>query len=99
MEFNQGRILNLINVDVEKISLLMIQIATFLVAPVQLTVAIYLIGTYISYAVWGGAGTFFGIIILQVGIIGFLIAFQKGFLNAGDKRLKEIREVLYGKWI
>lgn len=72
------------------------QIAPFLVAPIQLTVALKLIGDLIGYAVWSGAGTLFGVLFLEIMILGFLVRFQQGFLKVGDRRLKLIREVLYG---
>lgn len=95
-EFTQGQILNLINVDVEKISMVLMQVAPFLVAPIQLAVSIKLIGDLIGYAVWGGAGALFGVLFLEIAIIGFLVKYQQGFLKAGDRRLKAIREVMYG---
>lgn len=98
-EFSQGKILNIVNVDVDKITIWLPQGTGFFCAPIQLGVAIKLIYDLIGIAVWGGAGSLFGILILQISIIGFLVKFQKGFLAAGDKRLKALREVLYGKCI
>ncbi|KAJ2993207.1 Multidrug resistance-associated protein 1 [Globomyces sp. JEL0801] len=95
-KYTQGQILNLINVDIEKISMLFVQIAGLFTAPIQLVVSIILIGNLIGYAVWGGAGTLFGIMFLQISVIGFLVKFQKLFLAAGDRRIKSVREVLYG---
>jgi ABC-type multidrug transport system fused ATPase/permease subunit len=95
-KFTQGQILNIINVDVEKIAMLFMQFNQLCVAPVQVTVSIILLGRLIGFAVWGGAGALFGILILQIGAIGFLSKFQKQFLEFGDKRLKLLREVLYG---
>ena len=37
-----------------------------------------------------------GVIVLQTLAIGFLVAFQQGFLKLGDQRLKSLREMLYG---
>jgi hypothetical protein len=95
-KFTQGKILNLINVDIEKISLMFLQITQLIISPVQVTVSIILIFDYIQNSVWFGAGTLFGILFLQLFVIPLLVKFQKAFLGAGDKRLKSIREVLYG---
>ncbi|KAJ3330300.1 hypothetical protein HDU91_003634, partial [Kappamyces sp. JEL0680] len=95
-EFTQGQILNVINVDVEKVSLAFLQLAMLLTAPVQVVVSVILLGNLIGYAVWGGAGTLFAILFLQLAVIGFLASYQKSFLQGGDRRLKLIREVLYG---
>ncbi|KAI8896540.1 P-loop containing nucleoside triphosphate hydrolase protein [Globomyces pollinis-pini] len=94
--FTQGKILNLINVDIEKISMMFVQIIGLIMAPVQVVVSIILLGDGIGYAVWGGAGALFGILFMQLAVIGFLVKFQKEFLATGDRRLKSIREVLYG---
>ncbi|KAI8895406.1 P-loop containing nucleoside triphosphate hydrolase protein [Globomyces pollinis-pini] len=94
--FTQGNILNLINVDIEKISMMFIQITGLIMAPIQVVVSIVLLGQLIGYAVWGGAGALFGILFLQLAVIGFLVKFQKEFLAVGDRRLKSVREVLYG---
>jgi ATP-binding cassette subfamily C (CFTR/MRP) protein 1 len=59
-------------------------------------VSVILLGNLIGVAVWGGAGTLFGILILQILVIGLLASYQKEFLQGGDRRLKLVREVLYG---
>jgi multidrug transporter EmrE-like cation transporter len=58
--------------------MLLQQIAVFLISPIQLTVALILIGNLIGYAVWSGAGTFFGVILLEGLILIFLVRFQEG---------------------
>jgi ABC-type multidrug transport system fused ATPase/permease subunit len=95
-KYTQGQILNLVNVDIEKVSLAFLQFATLLMAPIQVAWSVVLLGDYLGYSVWAGAGALFAILILQVAVIGFLAKFQKEFLQFGDKRLKMIREVLYG---
>ncbi|KAJ3309499.1 hypothetical protein HDV04_005991 [Boothiomyces sp. JEL0838] len=95
-KYTQGQILNLINVDVEKISASFVQMAAFIVSPVNVVVSVILLGQKLYYAVWGGAGCLFAILILQIAAIGFLVTYQKGFLSIGDRRLKALREMLYG---
>ena len=94
--YSTGQILNIINVDIEKVSLAFVQASQLITAPIQVIVSIILLGDLIGYAVWAGAGSLFGILFFQVLLIGFLVQVQKKFLTQGDKRLKSIREVLYG---
>ncbi|KAI8908383.1 P-loop containing nucleoside triphosphate hydrolase protein [Gorgonomyces haynaldii] len=95
-EFTQGQILNLINVDVEKVSMVLMQLAAFICAPIQVGVSIKLIYDLIGVSVWGGAGTLFGVLILQMIVIPLLVKYQQGFLKTGDRRLKALRETFYG---
>ncbi|KAJ3309498.1 Multidrug resistance-associated protein 1 [Boothiomyces sp. JEL0838] len=95
-KYTQGQILNLINVDVEKISMSFIQMASLFVSPINVVVSVILLGQNIFYAVWGGAGSLFAILLFQMAVIGLLVKFQKAFLSIGDRRLKAIREMLYG---
>ena len=94
--FTSGQILNIINVDIEKVSLAFVQASQLITAPIQIIVSIILLGDLIGYAVWAGAGSLLGILAFQVFLIGFLVIVQKKFLAQGDKRLKSLREVLYG---
>jgi ABC-type multidrug transport system fused ATPase/permease subunit len=95
-KYTQGQILNIVNVDVEKVSLLFLQFASVIMSPIQIGISIYLLGQLIGVSVWAGASTLIGILVLMLSVVGFLAAFQKKFLEFGDKRLKLIREVLYG---
>ncbi|KAJ1340359.1 hypothetical protein BSLG_005001 [Batrachochytrium salamandrivorans] len=96
VEFTQGKILNLVNVDSEKIANAIQSINGLYATPIQIVVAVYLLGQLLGVSVWAGAGTLFFVLLLQGGIIGFFVKYQKLFLSAGDKRLKALREVLYG---
>jgi len=95
-KYTQGQILNTINVDVEKVSAMFLQLASLTAAPIQVAVSLILLSDLIGIAVWGGFGVIFGILTLQILVIGFLAGYQKSFLQGGDKRLKLLREVLYG---
>ncbi|KAI8903608.1 P-loop containing nucleoside triphosphate hydrolase protein [Gorgonomyces haynaldii] len=95
-EFTQGQILNLINVDTEKISTVLLSLAGFVVSPIQIGVAVKLLSDLIGVSVWGGAGSLFVILMLQMLAVNPLLKAQKGFLKMGDKRLKLLREIFYG---
>ncbi|KAK6096277.1 hypothetical protein MT418_004126 [Batrachochytrium dendrobatidis] len=96
IKFTQGKILNLINVDAEKISQAIQGVAEAYSTPIQIAVAIYLLGQLLGYSVWAGAGALFSALLIQGGMIGFFVKYQRLFLDFGDKRLKALREMLYG---
>ena len=94
--FTAGKILNIVNVDVEKLSQVFRNLNTLIVGPIQLVVCAILLGNLIGYAIWGSLSTLFAVLgLLTVGI-KFLAQYQREFLKIGDKRLKYIREMLYG---
>lgn len=94
--FTAGKILNLVNVDVEKLANVFRNINTLIVGPIQLVVCAVLLGNLIGYAIWGSLSTLFAVLgLLTVGI-RFMAQYQREFLQIGDKRLKFIREILYG---
>ena len=94
-EFSQGKILNLINVDCEKIALALTGVNSLWSTPVQIAVALVQLHQLLGTAVWAGAGTLFAVLFLQSFVIFGFVKFQKDFLKAGDQRLKIIREMLY----
>ncbi|EGF77382.1 hypothetical protein BATDEDRAFT_20822 [Batrachochytrium dendrobatidis JAM81] len=96
IKFTQGKILNLINIDAEKIAMAIQGFAGAYATPIQIAVAIYLLGQLLGYSVWAGAGTLFFALLIQAGMIGFFVKYQRLFLSFGDKRLKALREMLYG---
>ncbi|EGF83523.1 hypothetical protein BATDEDRAFT_18633 [Batrachochytrium dendrobatidis JAM81] len=96
IKFTQGKILNLINVDAEKIAQAIQGVAGVYATPIQIAVAIYLLGQLLGYSVWAGAGALFFALLIQGGMIGFFVKYQRLFLDFGDKRLKALREMLYG---
>lgn len=92
----QGRILNLINVDAEKISMALSGLNALWSTPVQITVALVQLARLLGVSVWAGAATLFAVLLLQGFVVFGFIRYQKAFLKAGDERLKATRELLYG---
>ncbi|KAH6571206.1 hypothetical protein BASA60_007281 [Batrachochytrium salamandrivorans] len=96
VEFTQGKILNLVNVDSEK------NCKCYSEYQRPLRHAYSDCGCCVSS--WTTAGSFsMGrrrnpvlCAVTSRRIIGFFVKYQKLFLSAGDKRLKALREVLYG---
>ncbi|KAJ3268641.1 Multidrug resistance-associated protein 4 [Terramyces sp. JEL0728] len=94
--FTQGKILNLINVDSEKVSKAVAQIWQMIVSSIVIIVSLILLGFRISYTVFGGAAMLILIVMLQAKVVKRIGGYQKQFLKFGDKRLKAVREILYG---
>ncbi|KAJ3359465.1 ABC transporter C member 13 [Kappamyces sp. JEL0680] len=96
VQFNQGTILNMVNVDTEKVVQVFRQGANLVSAPVQIAVSIVLLARLVGVAVAAGAGTLFVMLAVQFLAVPFFQKHQKAILAGGDKRLKLIREMLYG---
>lgn len=94
--FTNGRILNSINVDVERVSGIFFVLAQFVTSPIQVIVTVILLSNLIGVAVWSGLGVVLVIIPLQMLLFGLLPIYQKAIMEGGDKRLKLLREVFYG---
>ncbi|KAJ3309209.1 hypothetical protein HDV04_006316 [Boothiomyces sp. JEL0838] len=95
-KYTQGKILNLINVDSEKISKSVAQFPQLAASPVTIVVSLILLGFRISYTVLGGTAMLIIILMLQSRVVQYIGKYQKQFLGFGDKRLKAVRELLYG---
>ncbi|KAJ3262479.1 Multidrug resistance-associated protein 1 [Boothiomyces macroporosus] len=95
-KYTQGKILNLINVDSEKISKSVAQFPQLAASPVTIVVSLILLGFRISYTVLGGTAMLIIILMLQSRVVQYIGKYQKQFLGYGDKRLKAVRELLYG---
>ncbi|KAJ3307775.1 hypothetical protein HDU76_004381, partial [Blyttiomyces sp. JEL0837] len=94
-EFDQGRILNLINVDSETISEFMLESHAVWVTPTEVIVTIILLHNLLGNAVFAALGTMLASLLVQMICFAFIAGIQKNLLKAGDRRLKSIRELLY----
>ena len=83
--------------DAEKIAAALTGLNGLWSTPIQIAVALVQLADLLGVSVWAGAGTLFGVLLLQTFVIAAFVKFQKDFLKAGDERLKAIREMLYGK--
>ncbi|KAJ3322956.1 hypothetical protein HDV06_002615 [Boothiomyces sp. JEL0866] len=95
-KYTQGKILNLINVDSEKISKSISQLPQMVASPIIILISLILLGFRISYTVLGGTAMLIAILMLQTRVVQYIARYQKQFLSFGDKRLKAVRELLYG---
>jgi hypothetical protein len=89
-KFTQGNIVSLVNVDVEKVGGVYLQLPQFFISPVQVIVSIVLLTRLIGPSTWGGAGSLFGILVLQIGGVGFIGMFYLTFSN--------VSKTIFGIW-
>ncbi|KAI9324884.1 P-loop containing nucleoside triphosphate hydrolase protein [Zopfochytrium polystomum] len=94
--FTQGRILNMINVDIEGIIRFADDAVSILLTPVQVAVGVTLLHRLIDNAVFASLGVIVLTVSLQGLVLKSLASIQKKLYGASDARLKAIRELLYG---
>ncbi|KAI9317828.1 P-loop containing nucleoside triphosphate hydrolase protein [Zopfochytrium polystomum] len=94
--FTQGRILNMINVDVEGIIRFADDAVSIPLTPVQVAVGVTLLHRLIDNAVFASLVVIVLTVSLQGLVLKSLASIQKKLYGASDARLKAIRELLYG---
>ncbi|KAI9352529.1 P-loop containing nucleoside triphosphate hydrolase protein [Zopfochytrium polystomum] len=95
IEFDQGRIVNLVNVDVEQFAQVILESHNFWVVPLQVAVTVVLLHNLIGNAVFYSFAVLAGALVIQTILLGPFGEGQKKLLSASDARLKAIRELLY----
>ncbi|KAI9315441.1 P-loop containing nucleoside triphosphate hydrolase protein [Zopfochytrium polystomum] len=93
--FTQGRILNLVNVDIEALVTFVQESHSMWITPLQVIVAITLLHNLIDNAVFFSLAVLVASLVLQASVFSLFATFQKRLLAASDSRLKTIREMLY----
>ncbi|KAJ3294241.1 hypothetical protein HDU79_011308, partial [Rhizoclosmatium sp. JEL0117] len=96
VEFSKGRILQMINSDVEEISMAVQNTHAVVMVPFQLAFSFYYLGNLFGanlYPVGIVAGIFLAIV---PGLIYLFVTQQGKYQKAGDKRLATLREVFEG---
>ncbi|KAI9331010.1 hypothetical protein DFJ73DRAFT_954614 [Zopfochytrium polystomum] len=93
--FTQGRILNLVNVDIEALVTFVQESHSMWITPVQVIVAITLLHNLIDNAVFFSLAVLVASLVLQASVFSVFATFRKRLLAASDSRLKTIREMLY----
>ncbi|KAJ3083290.1 hypothetical protein HK102_001146 [Quaeritorhiza haematococci] len=94
--FTEGKIINMISSDSEQISTLFQYLDDIWRVPVHITICVVLLSKLIGYAVWTAAGIIILFTLLQ-GFFGARIGGAVGgYMRSMDKRVKVIREFLYG---
>ena len=95
-KFSSGKILNLINVDIDKVTGFMNMLSRFICSPFLIIFSIKMIGDLIGYAVWGSFIVLLLVVGLQLYSYQYVSDYEDAMMTAGDHRIKVIREMLYG---
>ncbi|TFK53383.1 P-loop containing nucleoside triphosphate hydrolase protein [Heliocybe sulcata] len=91
-----GNVMNVINVDSERIGIAIENIQQFWGLIVQLAVSIVLLSGYLGRAIWAGIGSMIVIIFVQAVIAPFVYNLTGTEMEVVDKRLDLTREMLQG---
>ncbi|KAI8622803.1 P-loop containing nucleoside triphosphate hydrolase protein [Chytriomyces sp. MP71] len=95
-QFNKGRILQMINLDVEQISRVIEFGHNVVLVPFQLAFTFYYLVTLFGHELYP-VGIVTGIFALFAPLlISVMVMSQKSYMEAGDKRVRLLREILEG---
>ncbi|KAI9345493.1 P-loop containing nucleoside triphosphate hydrolase protein [Zopfochytrium polystomum] len=92
--FDQGRILNMINIDVETVVQFVQHSHTSWIMPLQVVATIVLLQNLIGNAVYCSLFVLFVSVLVQAAVMAPLERSQHDYLEAGDRRLNTLREML-----
>ncbi|KAI8894441.1 P-loop containing nucleoside triphosphate hydrolase protein [Globomyces pollinis-pini] len=95
-KYSEGRILNMINNDIDTLNAAIQCVQTTLLIPVQLTLAIYYLWKLVGTALW--IGILFILVALLIASVGgpYVGKQYQGLATKGDERISKIREMLIG---
>ncbi|KZT23179.1 P-loop containing nucleoside triphosphate hydrolase protein [Neolentinus lepideus HHB14362 ss-1] len=91
-----GNVMNVINVDSERIGIAIENMQQFWGLIVQLIVSVVLLSGYLGRAIWAGIGSMIVIIFIQTVITPFMYNLTGTEMEVVDKRLGLTREMLQG---
>ncbi|KAJ3241024.1 Canalicular multispecific organic anion transporter 1 [Chytriomyces hyalinus] len=95
-EFSKGRVLQMINMDVPKISQVVEFAHNVAMVPLQLSFTFYYLAVLFGSSLYP-VGIVLGIFFLVIPVLLYLMnTFRSNYLKSGDKRLAMLREVLEG---
>ncbi|KAI9090999.1 P-loop containing nucleoside triphosphate hydrolase protein [Phlyctochytrium arcticum] len=94
-EFSQGKIINMVNVDVEIMSQSFMILNWLVSGPLLLIIGAALLVNLMGKAVWAGIGTMIVLLIIQSPLMRLAKKNQVAAMKHGDGRLQHIRELLY----
>ncbi|TPX74086.1 hypothetical protein CcCBS67573_g04636 [Chytriomyces confervae] len=95
-EYTPDKILTIISSDKDQIGILLRNSAEFWCIPVHLAVAVTLLGLLLGHAVWAAVGTIALFTGIQVFFGSRIGAAAYAYMGSMDKRVKVIREFVYG---
>ncbi|KAJ7123051.1 P-loop containing nucleoside triphosphate hydrolase protein [Mycena epipterygia] len=91
-----GQIMNVVNVDSERIGTAVEYTQIFWGSIIQLVASIVLLTGWIGVSVWAGVGSMIFFIIAQAAIVPLVYTFTGSEMEIVDKRLGLLREMLQG---
>ncbi|KAJ3407090.1 Canalicular multispecific organic anion transporter 1 [Chytriomyces hyalinus] len=95
-EFSKGRVLQMINMDVPKVSVVVEYAHNMVIIPLQLAFTFYYLAVLFGSSLYP-VGIVLAVFFLMVPVLLFLMnTFRANYLKSGDKRLAMLREVLEG---
>ncbi|KAJ3378449.1 hypothetical protein HDU80_002856, partial [Chytriomyces hyalinus] len=96
VEFSKGRVLQMINMDVAKVSEVVQYAHNMAIVPLQLAFTFYYLAVLFGSSLYP-VGIVLGVFFLVIPVLLFLMnKFRANYLKYGDKRLAMLREVLEG---
>ncbi|KAJ3268798.1 hypothetical protein HDV01_002284 [Terramyces sp. JEL0728] len=95
-KFNEGRIMNMVNEDVQSVTNGLLIIGQVVLLPIQFGLNIYFIWGLVGSAFLAGAGILGAIALSTAVLIPFLNKYIGRMIKANDARLAAMRELFYG---
>ncbi|KAJ3252516.1 hypothetical protein HK103_001417 [Boothiomyces macroporosus] len=95
-KFNEGRIMNMVNEDVQSVTNGLLIIGQVVLLPIQFGLNIYFIWGLVGSAFLAGAGILGAIALSTAVLLPFLNKYISRMIKANDARLAAMRELFYG---
>ncbi|KAJ3316940.1 hypothetical protein HDV06_002536, partial [Boothiomyces sp. JEL0866] len=95
-KFNEGRIMNMVNEDVQSVTNGLLIIGQVVLVPIQFGLNIYFIWGLVGSAFLAGAGILGAIALSTAVLVPFLNKYIGRMIKANDARLAAMRELFYG---
>ncbi|KAJ3103960.1 Multidrug resistance-associated protein 1 [Phlyctochytrium planicorne] len=93
-EFNEGRVLSMVNVDADQLSNAMLSATDIILLPIQIAATIFFLVKLIGSNIYPAAIVMITSLVLAVPLMGAISAYMKSYMEGGDARVKFIREIL-----
>ncbi|KAI8848802.1 ABC transporter type 1, transmembrane domain-containing protein [Chytridium lagenaria] len=94
--FDEGRILSLLNIDIQEVAQSVISSVNIVLLPIQIGLALFFLSRLISWGVLPAAIAVGCIFLTMLPIGGAFTSNMSTFMKAGDGRVKLLREILQG---
>ncbi|KAJ3100518.1 Multidrug resistance-associated protein 1 [Phlyctochytrium planicorne] len=95
-DFNEGRIMTMVNVDVELLSMSFLQATAVVTLPFQLVFTIYFLIRLIGVSIYPSGIIIVVTLVTMLATTSQFMKFTKEYMTSTDSRLKRLRELLMG---